>query len=106
MNFFLGLIVMAGVTYLIRLVPMVLIKKKIENRFIRSFLYYVPYTVLTVMAFPTMFSCTGNYVSGTIAVVICIFLAYISHGMMSVAVGGAISVALYELFVTYILPLL
>ena len=51
-NFFIYLLVMAGVTYLVRMLPMVLVKKKITNTFIRSFLYYVPYAVLSVMTVP------------------------------------------------------
>lgn len=53
--FFSGLAVMAGVTYLVRMLPLVLVKKKIENKFINSFLYYVPYTVLAVMTYPRYF---------------------------------------------------
>lgn len=55
-QFFSGLAVMAGVTYLVRMLPLVLVKKKIENRFINSFLYYVPYAVLAVMTVPAIFS--------------------------------------------------
>ena len=54
MSFVPYLIVMAGVTYLIRVIPFVLINKKIENRFINSFLYYIPYTVLSAMTFPAI----------------------------------------------------
>ena len=52
--FFLYLLVMAGVTYLIRMLPLVLCRKKIENRFIRSFLYYIPYAVLSAMTIPAI----------------------------------------------------
>ena len=105
-QFIISLAVMAGVTYLIRLLPMLFIKRKITNRFIRSFLFYVPYTVLTVMTFPTVLSFTGNYVSGIVASLVCILLAYFGRGMMTVAVGGALSVAICECAITYLLPLL
>ena len=59
-QFFSGLAVMAGVTYLVRMLPLVLVKKKIENRFINSFLYYVPYAVLAVMTVPAIFSSTAS----------------------------------------------
>ena len=58
--FFSGLAVMAGVTYLVRMLPLVLVKKKIENKFINSFLYYVPYAVLAVMTVPAIFSSTAS----------------------------------------------
>ena len=57
------ILVMAGVTYLIRVVPLVLFHKKIENRFVRSFLYYVPYACLTAMTIPDVFHSTSNLYS-------------------------------------------
>ena len=59
-NFYVYLLVMAGVTYLIRMLPLVLLKKKITNRFLLSFLYYIPYAVLAVMTVPAIFSATAN----------------------------------------------
>ena len=53
------LLVMAGVTYLIRDLPLVLVRKKIKNRFLQSFLYYIPYTVLSAMTFPAILYATG-----------------------------------------------
>ena len=103
MNFALGLLTMAGITYLIRLVPMLLIKRKIKSRFIRSFLYYVPYTVLTVMAFPTVLSCMGNYVSSIVAVLVCVILAYFGKGIITVALGGALSVVITECIMRYLI---
>lgn len=54
-NIFIYIAVMALVTYLIRMLPLVIFRKKIENRFIRSFLYYIPYAVLAAMTFPAVF---------------------------------------------------
>ena len=62
-NFAIYLLVMAAVTYLVRMLPMVLMKKKIENRFIKDFLYYVPYAVLGAMTVPYIFYAGGNLVS-------------------------------------------
>ena len=59
-NIFIYIAVMALVTYLIRMLPLVIFRKKIENRFIRSFLYYIPYAVLAAMTFPAVFSSTGS----------------------------------------------
>ena len=55
-DIFLHIAVMAGVTYLVRMLPMVIFRKKIKSRFIRSFLYYIPYAVLAAMTFPAVFS--------------------------------------------------
>jgi branched-subunit amino acid transport protein len=105
-RFILGLAVMSGVTYLIRLLPLLFVKKKITNRYIRSFLYYIPYTVLTVMTFPTVFFCTGNPISGAVAASVCILLAYFGRGMITVALGGALSVVITECVIRYVVPLI
>ena len=70
------LIVMAGVTYLVRIIPFVLMNKKIENRFINSFLYYTPYTVLSAMTFPAILYATDSMVSAAAGLLTAIFLAY------------------------------
>ena len=66
---------MAIVTYLIRMLPLTLIKKEIKNPFIRSFLYYVPYVTLSVMTFPAIIHATQSPVSGVLALIIGIFAA-------------------------------
>lgn len=97
-----ALAVMAGVTYLVRLLPLLLIKRKITNRFIRSFLYYVPYTVLAVMSFPAVFYSTGHLLSGVGAVAVCILLAYMRKGLVIVAAGSAATVLVFELLIAYL----
>ena len=73
------LAVMAGVTYLVRMVPLVIFRKKIENTFIRSFLYYIPYAVLAAMTFPAVFSSTGGGIwsalVGLLVALLAVFLA-------------------------------
>ena len=64
MKFFIYLAISAGVTYLIRMIPFVLCRGKMENQFIRSFLCYVPYAVLGAMTFPAIFTSTGSIISG------------------------------------------
>ena len=59
-NFFIYLLVMAGVTYLVRAIPMALIKEKIKNKFVLSFLHYIPYTVLSAMTVPAIFYATDS----------------------------------------------
>ncbi|MDO4545373.1 MAG: AzlD domain-containing protein [Bacillota bacterium] len=91
------LIVMAGVTYLVRAIPFVLIKKKIENRFINSFLYYIPYTVLAAMTFPAILYATGSMVSAAIGLLTAIFIAYRGRSLIVVAVGACSAVFVVEL---------
>ncbi len=94
--FALALTVMACVTYLIRLLPLIFIRRRIKNRFIRSFLYYVPYTVLSAIAFPSIFLSTGNLISGTIATLVCILLAYKGKDLIFCMSGSIISVIVVE----------
>ncbi len=101
-QFLIGLTVAAGVTYLLRLLPMLFIRKKIKNRFIRSFLYYVPYAVLSVMAIPALFHATSYLISGIAAAVVAITLAYFRRSLITVATGSALAVLILEL----VLPLL
>ena len=76
MWFLLCLLTSAGVTYLVRMVPLVLIKKKITNRFIRSFLYYIPYAVLGVMTIPAIFYATASVISAVVGFLVAVWLAW------------------------------
>lgn len=84
-----GIIVMALTTYVIRMLPMAIFRKKITNIRVRSFLYYVPYAVLAAMTFPAIFSSTGTTVSAIAGCVAAILLAYFKRGLLTVAVGAA-----------------
>lgn len=97
MTFLPYLVVMAGVTYLIRVIPFVLINKKIENRFINSFLYYIPYTVLAAMTFPAILCATGSIISAAAGLLTAIFIAYKGKGLLTVAVGACLAVLIVEL---------
>lgn len=94
--FALALAVMACVTYLIRLLPLIFIRKRIKNKFLRSFLYYVPYTVLSAIAFPAIFLSTGNLISGIIATLVCILLAYKGKNLIFCMSVSIISVVIVE----------
>ena len=85
----LGVAVMALVTYLIRVVPMVLFREKIENVWVKSFLHYVPYTVLAAMTFPAIFSSTSSTLASTAGCVVALILAYFNRGLLMVAVGAS-----------------
>ncbi len=84
-NFWIYLLVMAGITYLIRMIPLVLIKKKIRNRFILSFLYYMPYAVLSVMTIPAIFYSTSSIMSATAGFLAALVLAYFGKSLLKVA---------------------
>ena len=96
-NYFIYLAVMAGITYLIRMIPLVLVKKKIKNRFILSFLYYIPYSVLSVMTFPAVFYSTGNAISAAVGTAVALVLAFFNKSLVTVAGISALSVFVVEL---------
>ena len=93
----LGMVVMSLTTYLIRVTPMVVLRKKITNRFVRSFLYYVPYAVLAAMTFPAIFSCTGSQLSAIVGCVVAVALAWFNRGLLTVAVGAVAAVYVVQM---------
>ena len=100
MKFLTYLLVMAGVTYLVRVVPFILINKKIENRFINSFLYYIPYTVLAAMTFPAILYATGNIVSAVAGLLVAIVISFRGRSLIIVAVGACAAVFITEAILT------
>ena len=78
-NYAIYLFVAAGITYLIRMVPLVLVKKKIKNKYILSFLYYIPYAVLSVMTFPGIFYSTSSVISAAIGTAIALIVVEIGR---------------------------
>ena len=92
-TFLLYLLVTAGVTYLIRALPLLLVKKKIENPFVLSFLHYVPYAVLSVMTVPAIFYSTGDFFSALAGCAVALLLAYFEKSLLTVA-AAACTVAL------------
>ena len=98
MNIYIYIACMAGVTYLIRVLPLTLIRKEIKNKTIRSFLYYVPYVTLAVMTFPAILSATQTPISASIALIIAILLAWFGRSLFQVAVISCVAVFLLELF--------
>ena len=86
------------VSYLIRVLPLTLIRKPIKNRFIRSFLYYVPYIPLAVMTFPAIVEATQSPIAGIIALVIGIILSYFGAGLFPVACACCAVVFVAEFF--------
>lgn len=94
--------VMAGVTYLVRMLPMVIFRKKIKSRFIRSFLYYIPYAVLAAMTFPAVFGSTDSFLSASVGVVIALLLAFFEKGLVTVAVFACAGVLITEIIERFI----
>lgn len=90
-RFFLYLPVMAGVTYLIRMLPLALWNKPIKSRFVRSFLYYVPYAVLSSMTFPDILHSTGRVESAAAGLVVALFLSLKEKSLTLVAVCACVA---------------
>ena len=97
-NIYLYILVMAAVTYLIRMLPLTLIQKEIKNTYIKSFLYYVPYVTLSVMTFPAILSATDSPVSGGAALITAAILAYRGKSLFQVSLSACGMVFLLELF--------
>ena len=101
-GFWIYLLVMAGVTYLVRMLPLVLVKKKIKNKFVLSFLHYMPYAVLTVMTVPAIFHATDSVWSAVAGFAVAVLLAYFEKSLVTVAVCSAVTVLLVDLGINYL----
>ncbi len=89
MSIIIYIVLMAGVTYLIRMIPFTLMRKSIKSRFIRSFLYYVPYSVLSAMTFPAIFYSTNDMLSAVVGTVTALILAFYKKPLIVVAIAAA-----------------
>lgn len=98
-RFFLYLLVMAGVTYLIRALPFVLCRKKIENQFLQSFLAYVPYAVLGCMTFPAILESTASLPSAIAGAGVALILAFQRKGLLTVAAAACVTAYVAELLI-------
>ena len=96
-SFFLYLLVMSGSTYLIRSIPFATMNKKIENRLVKSFLYYIPYAVLTAMTFPAILYATDYMLSAAIGFVVAIVFAWKEKSLTTVATAACVAVFCVEL---------
>ncbi|MBR3644879.1 MAG: AzlD domain-containing protein [Lachnospiraceae bacterium] len=97
MDIYIYIFVMAFTIYLIRVLPLTLIRKPIKNRFVKSFLYYVPYVTLAVMTFPAILYAPGNPLFGAIALVLGIVLAFCGAQLFTVASLCCVSVLVLEI---------
>lgn len=90
--------VMAGVTYLIRMIPFAFFRKKIKSKFFRSFLYYIPYAVLSAMTIPAIFYSTGSVITSVAGTVVAVVLAYLDLPLIVVALAASGAAFLTGLF--------
>ena len=96
-HFWIYLLVTAGVTYLVRMLPLVLMRRKITNRFVLSFLHYIPYAVLSVMTIPAIFFATGQVLPAAVGFVVAVALAWRGGSLVQVAAASCGAVLLCEL---------
>lgn len=101
-NVYVYIAVMAAVTFLIRVLPLTVIRKKITNKTLRSFLYYVPYVTLSVMTFPAILEATNSIWSGVAALVSGVLLAYFGVSLFGVAVCSCAVVFVIELILKFL----
>lgn len=99
MNAYVYILVMAAVTYTIRVLPLTLIRKPIQNQFLQSFFYYVPYVTLAVMTFPAITTVTQTPIAGVIAFAAGILCSWIGLGLFPVSVICCLVVLISEHFI-------
>ena len=93
------IVVMAVTTYLIRMLPLTIFKKQITNKFVRSFLFYVPYACLTAMTIPAIFYATSSVASAAIGLAAAVILSFMGRGLPTVAAIACIAVFVAERFI-------
>ena len=98
-TFFIYLAVIAGSTYLIRVIPFVLVNRKVTNKYVRSFLYYIPYAVLAAMTVPAAFYATRSVISAVAGIVVAALVSLKCKSLVVVAAVACITVFLVELIV-------
>lgn len=101
-EFLIYLVVMAGVTYLVRMIPLVLFQRRIKNKFVLSFLHYVPITVLSAMTVPAIFYATSSIVTAVAGFVVAVIFAYFEKSLVKVALFSCMAVFIAEILLKYI----
>lgn len=100
-NVYIYILVMAAVTYLIRMLPLVLSKKEITSPFVKSFLFYVPYACLAAMTFPTILTATSSVISAAVGFAVALIAAYREKSLLTVALQACLAVFLVERLMAY-----
>ena len=96
------LIVMALTTYLVRMIPFVLFRKKLEKPAVKAFFDYIPYTVLSAMTFPAILYATGSYISALIGFVVSLILGFFEKSLLTVAIGACLASLVSGVVLMYI----
>lgn len=91
--------VMALVTYSVRVIPFTVFRKKIRSRFLKSFLYYIPYAILSAMTIPAIFYSTGNMITAAVGTVIAVVLAYLDLPLIIVALAASAGALITDLII-------
>ena len=102
MNIYLYVLVMAVTTYLVRALPLTLLKKPIRSRFLRSFLHYVPVACLTAMTFPAILYATEHIISGAAGLAVGVILAFRNKSLLVVALASSAAVFLMEQLIRFL----
>ena len=100
------ILLMAGVTFLVRMIPLTFVRKKIKSTFICSLLYYIPYAVLSAMTFPFILYCSGNVISASVGTFVALIASFCKCSLVTVAILAVISVLLTQLAITYLIPII
>ena len=99
MKTLISILVMAGVTYLVRMIPFTLFRKQVKSRFIKSVLFYLPYAVLSAMTIPTIFYSTGNLTSALVGTAVAVVVAFFDKPLIVVALAAAASAFVAEMII-------
>lgn len=102
MSIYLYILTMALTTYLIRVLPLTIFRKPIKSRFLRSFLHYVPYCCLTAMTFPAILSSTDTALSGGLALIVAVILAYRGKSLLTVSLSASAAVMITQWVLTIV----
>ena len=94
---YISIILMAVVTYLIRVIPLLVLRKPIKSRFFRSFLYYAPYVTLSVLTFPAILYSTGSFVSALAGSVVALVSAFLRLGLPITTAAGCVTALILQL---------
>ena len=98
-NVYAAILVMGLVTYLIRALPLTIIRRKIKSPFLRSFLFYVPYVSLSAMTIPAIFLSTGSVISAAVGLIVAVILCFRNKNLIIVSLGACAAVFITEFFI-------
>ncbi len=101
-NVYIYILVMAGVTYLVRMLPLALIQKEITSPFVKSFLFYVPYACLAAMTFPAILTSTGSIISAVVGFAVALIAAYKEKSLVTVALLACCAVFIVERILAFL----